>query len=351
MEHQKDQRGCDELDSQQPQLGLFIQVLTFIRTYNKVNGYWAGLLIALCFVTGRHPTFSLANARGQGAAMGSIYGILCCFIFKKIVDFSFLPLLPWIFFSSFLKYSRIYGQAGGIAAVTGALLVVGKKQNDHPSQFALARMVEATIGLPCFVIVEIIFNPCRDATLAKSELSQCLRSLQDCIDQIAIITPTKRKMPVSSSQALREGQKRLKSLVGQLEEFTAEAELEPNFWFIPFHNACYRKMLESLSKMADLLLFVAYSMENMMLLSQKNEAFWVDLHDRINENVRIFKKKVSPTLKRLEEITRKKTPRKLENELNRNLPCDIEAPEHPNAEEFRVWSGDEVVDSITDSFL
>lgn len=92
-------------------------------------------------------------------------------------------------------------------------------------------------------------------------------------------------------------------------------------------------------------------MENMMLLSQKNEAFWVDLHDRINENVRIFKKKVSPTLKRLEEITRKKTPRKLENELNRNLPCDIEAPEHPNAEEFRVWSGDEVVDSITDSFL
>ena len=78
----------------------------FGLTYNKVNGYWAGLLIALCFVTGRHPTFSLANARGQGAAMGSIYGILCCFIFKKIVDFSFLPLLPWIFFSSFLKYSR-----------------------------------------------------------------------------------------------------------------------------------------------------------------------------------------------------------------------------------------------------
>ncbi|KAL2660319.1 hypothetical protein AAZV13_03G133900 [Glycine max] len=320
-------------------------------TYNKENGYWAGLLIALCFVPGRHPTFSLANARGQGTAMGSIYGILCCFVFKKIVDFSFLPLLPWIFFSSFLKYSRMYGQAGGIAAVTGALLVVGMKHNDPPSQFALARMVEATIGLLCFVIVEIIFNPCRAATLAKSELSQCLRSLHDCIGQIAIITPTKREMPFSSCQELREGQKKLKSLVCQLEEFTAEAELEPNFWFIPFHNACYRKMLESLSKMADLLLFVAYSMENIMLLSQKNGAFGVDLHDGVNKNVRIFKNKVSPTLEHLEEITRKKIPGKLANELNRNIPCDIEAQEHPNAEALRVWSGDEVVDSITGSFL
>ncbi|TKY62266.1 p-hydroxybenzoic acid efflux pump subunit AaeB [Spatholobus suberectus] len=322
----------------------------FGLTYNEENGYWAGLLIALCFVTGRHPTFSLANARGQGTAMGSIYGILCCFIFKKIVKFSFLPLLPWVIFSSFLRYSRMYGEAGGIAAITGALLVVGMKHHDTPSQFALARIIEATIGLLCFATVEILFNHCRAATLAKSELSQCLRSLQDCIDKIAFINPTKREMAFSSCQALREGQNKLKSLVGQLEEFTLEAELEPNFWFIPFHSACYRKMLESLSRAADLLLFVAYSMENVMLLSQKNGAFWVDLHDRVNENVRTFKNKVGPTLKFLEEITTKKSPRKLENELNRNIPCDIETQEYPNADAFRVRSGDEEVDSITALF-
>ncbi|RDX82086.1 hypothetical protein CR513_37168, partial [Mucuna pruriens] len=324
----------------------------FGLTYNKENGYWAGLLISLCFVTGRHPTFSLANARGQGTAMGSIYGILCCFIFQKNVDFIFLPLLPWVVFSSFLGYSRMYGQAGGISAVTGALLVVGMKHHDPPSQFALARIVEATIGLLCFVIVESLFNPCRAATLAKSKLSQCLSSLKDCIDQIAIITPTKKEMPFSSCQALRETQKKLKSVVGQLEEFTAEAELEPNFWFVPFHNACYAKMLESLSRMTDLLLFVAYSMENVMLLTQKNEVFWVDLHGQVNENVRIFKNKVSPTLKYLEEITRIKSPRKLEDELkNRNLPCDIETQEYPNADAYRVWSGDADIDSITGSFL
>ncbi|XP_020213745.1 uncharacterized protein LOC109797974 [Cajanus cajan] len=320
----------------------------FGLTYNKENGYWAGLLISLCFVTGRHPTFSLANARGQGTAMGSIYGILCCFIFQKNLRFSFLALLPWVFFSSFLKYSRMYGQAGGISAATGALLVIGMKHNEPPIQFALARMVEATIGLLCFVIVEIVFNPCRAATLAKFELSQCLKSLQDCIEQIDISTPTKKEMSFSSCPALRECQKKLKSLADQLEEFTAEAELEPNFLFVPFHNECYKKMLESLSKMADLLIFVAYSMENVMLLSQKNGAFWKDLHDQVNENVRTFNNKISPTLKCLEEITRIKSPRKLEND---NLPCDVETQEYPNTNAFGDWSGEEEVNSITSSFI
>ncbi|KAK7396499.1 hypothetical protein VNO78_17549 [Psophocarpus tetragonolobus] len=320
--------------------------------YNKENGYWAGLLIALCFVTGRHPTFYLANARGQGTAMGSIYGIICCFLFERFVYIRFLPLLPWVVFCSLLRYSRMYGKAGGISAVTGALLVVGMKHSDHPSQFALARIVEATIGLLCFVTVEIIFNPCRASTMAKSELSQCLRSLQDCIDQIVIITPTEREKSSSICQALKEGQTKLKCLVDKLEEFTVEAELEPNFWFVPFNNACYRKMLESLSRMTDLLLFVAYSMETIGLLSQKDGEFWVDLCDRVNENVVIFKNKVGPTLKRLEEITRIKSPRELENVLkNKNLPCDIEKQEYPNESVFRIWSGNEDVDSITGSFL
>ncbi|KAK7396498.1 hypothetical protein VNO78_17548 [Psophocarpus tetragonolobus] len=321
-------------------------------TYNKENGYWAGLLISLCFVTERHPTFSLANARGQGTAMGSIYGILCSFLLERFIDIRFLPLLPWIVFSSFLSYSRMYGQAGGISAVTGALLVIGMNHNEPPSKFALARIVEVSIGLLCFVLVEILFNPYRAATLAKSELSQCLRSLQDCIDQIGIINPTKKEMPFSSTQALREGQKKLKYLVGQLEEFTVEAELEPNFWFIPFHNACYRKMLESLSRMANLLLFVTYSMENIMLLSQKSGAFSVNLQDGVNENLETFKNKVSSTLKCLHEKTRIKSPRELENEIkNRNLLCDIETQEYLNEGAFRIWDGDKEVYSITASFL
>lgn len=320
--------------------------------YNKENGYWSGLTIAISFVTGRQPTFSVANARGQGTAMGSIYGILCSFIFQRFVDLRFLTLIPWVVFSSFLRHSRMYGQAGAISAVIGALLILGRMHYGPPSQFGVARIAEATIGLICFIIVEIILSPSRAATLAKSELSQSLRALQDCIGHIALIAHSKRDIPSSSYQALREEQKKLKSIVCQLEEFTAEAEMEPNFWFLPFHSACYSKMLGSLSRMVDLLLFVAYSMEHVTQLSQKDGVIWMELQDRVNENVKIFKNKVDPILKCLEEITRIKSSKKLENEWkNINIPHDFESQVYPNADAFRILSRDEEVDSITSSFL
>lgn len=72
--------------------------------YNKENGYWSGLTVAISFSTGRQPTFTVANARAQGTVMGSIYGVLCSFVFQKFVDLWFLPLLPWIIFASFLSH-------------------------------------------------------------------------------------------------------------------------------------------------------------------------------------------------------------------------------------------------------
>ncbi|ESW34649.1 hypothetical protein PHAVU_001G169100 [Phaseolus vulgaris] len=321
-------------------------------TYNKENGYWSGLTVAVCFVTGQHSTFSLANARGQGTAMGSIYGVLCCFIFQRFMDIRFSLLLPWVFFSSFLMYSRMYGKAGGISAVTGALLVIGINHDEDPSKFALARIVEATIGLLCFVAVEIIFNPFRASTLAKAKLAQCLRSLQHCIGHIAIIIPNEKDKSSFSYQASKEGHLKLKSMVSQLEEVTMEAELEPNFWFVPFHNACYKKMLKSLSTMADLLLFVAHSMENIKLLLQEDETFFVDLHDRVNENVVSVKNKVGVTLNCIEKITRIKSHGELENELrNIKLPVDIDKQEYPRKDAFWIWNGDEEVNNITYSFV
>ncbi|XP_027935704.1 uncharacterized protein LOC114190850 [Vigna unguiculata] len=320
--------------------------------YNKENGYWSGLIVAICFVTGRHSTFSLANARGQGTAMGSIYGVLCCFIFQRCMDIRFLPLLPWIFFSSFLMYSRMYGKAGGISTVTGALLVIGINHDENPSKFAFVRIVEATIGLICFVIVEILFNPFRASTLAKGKLSQCLRSLQHCIDQISIIVPSEKEKSFSYYQTSQDGNLKLKFVVDQLEEVTMEAELEPNFWFIPFHNGCYRKMLESLSTMVDLLLFVAYSMEKVKLLLQKDETFFMDLCDRVNENVENVKNKVGLILNCLDKITRIQSSMELEKELkNINLSIDVDIEENLRNDAFWIWNGDEEVNNITYSFL
>lgn len=139
--------------------------------YNKENGYWSGLTIAISFAKNRQATFTIANARAQGTAMGSVYGVICCFLLQKLVNFRFLPLLRWIIFSSFLRHSRMYGEAGGISAVIGALLILGRKNYGAPSEFAIARVTEASIGLICFIIVEIIFQPARAATLAKAQLA------------------------------------------------------------------------------------------------------------------------------------------------------------------------------------
>ncbi|KAE9621865.1 hypothetical protein Lal_00032695 [Lupinus albus] len=332
-------------------LSLGLAVL-FGLMYNKENGYWSGLTIAISFVTGRQPIFSVANARGQGTAMGSIYGILCCFIFQSFGDLKFLSLLPWIVFCSFLRHSRMYGQAGGISAVIGALLILGRKHYGPPTEFAVARITEATIGLICFIMVELLSRPSRASTLVKYELSQSLRTLQDCIGGIPTTITSQKDMPSSSFQALRDRHQKLKSHVYQLEEFAAEAESEPNFWFLPFHSACHSKMLESLSRMLDLLLFVAYSMEQVTRLSQKEGVCGVDFQDRVKENIELFKKRVGIMLKCLEEIIRMKSLRKLENDLkNKNLPCDIESGEYPIADAYRTLSGNEEVDSITGSFL
>ncbi|OIW11233.1 hypothetical protein TanjilG_28324 [Lupinus angustifolius] len=326
--------------------------MLFGLTYNKENGYWSGLTIAISFVTGRQPTFSAANARGQGTAMGSIYGVICCFIFKRFGDLRFLSLLPWVVFSSFLRHSRMYGQAGGISAVIGALLILGRKHYGPPTEFAVARIAEATIGLICFILVEILSQPSRAPTLAKSELSKSLRTLQDCVGSIPTTIPSQRDIPSSSSQALREGQHRLKARVCRLEEFTAEAKLEPNFWFRPFHSGCYTKMLESLSTMVDLLIFVAYSMEQVTRLSQKDGVCRVDFQDRVKDNIELFKNRIGIRLKCLEAIIRMKSIRKLVNDLKiKNLPCDVESGEYANAEAYTTLSGNDEVDGITGSFL
>ncbi|KAL2526270.1 Fusaric acid resistance protein [Abeliophyllum distichum] len=93
-------------------LSLGLAVL-FGLMFNKENGCWSGLSIAISFVTGRHAVFTIANTRAQGTAIGSVYGILCFYLFQNYAELRFLALLPWIIFTGFLRHSRMYGQTGG----------------------------------------------------------------------------------------------------------------------------------------------------------------------------------------------------------------------------------------------
>ncbi|KAJ7977110.1 p-hydroxybenzoic acid efflux pump subunit aaeB [Quillaja saponaria] len=275
----------------------------FGLTYTKENGYWAGLTIAISFETGRHATFTSANARAQGTALGSVYGVLCSFIFQRFAYLEFLPLLPWIVFSCFLMHSRMYGKAGGISAVIGALLILGRDHYGPPT------------------------------TLAKSQLPQSLRALRYCID-CTFISPGQGQVAVPNTPALRENQKQLKSCLSELKKFIVEAESEPNFCFLPFYGA-YRKILESLLKMEALLLIVAQTTKSLSQILESSQVTFVE--ENMNKDIEDFRTKVSSTLNSLEKELIKKY-----------FPRDIELGRNPNAD---VLSGNEEVDSITRSFL
>ncbi|KAI8556587.1 hypothetical protein RHMOL_Rhmol05G0265800 [Rhododendron molle] len=273
----------------------------FGLVFDKENGYWSGLAIAISFVAQRQATFRDANARAQGTALGSVYGVLGCFFFSKYPALTILALLPWIIFSSFLRHSQMYGHAGGVSAVIGALLILGRTDYGLPDDFAITRITETFIGLFCFVTVELLLQPTRAATLAKKQLSQSLGALRECINQVGISADKKDMDLVFLT--LRKKQEKLKLHLNQLEKFAGESELEPNFWFLPFQIGCYNKMLMSLSKMVDLLLFMAVQMESLVEESQRCGVAWSELQELINSDLDLFKKDSSSSLRFLEKVT------------------------------------------------
>lgn len=290
--------------------------------YNKQNGYWSGLTVAISLVSGRQATLKVANSRLQGTAMGSVYGLLCCSVFQRLEEFRFLPLLPWIAVTIFMRHSKVYGQPGGVTAAIAALLILGRRNYGAPTEFAITRIVEASIGLLCFVFGEILVTPARAATLARTELSLCLDALLDCIRSLVLCSEQKnQKMSVVAD--LRKRQAKLKSHVEALERFTAEAITEPNIPFLrPLNAVSYNKLLGSFSKISDLCLYVCNDLKNLSGGQPTLEFPW----DHITHDLKAFEEKLQPSVKCLEEISSTKSLARLRKELQKRKIChDIEA--------------------------
>ncbi|XP_019161372.1 PREDICTED: uncharacterized protein LOC109158007 [Ipomoea nil] len=249
--------------------------------FDRAKGYWSGLTIAISFETGKQAIFTLANARAQGTALGSIYGVLGSTLFQRISNFKIISLLPWIIFTSFLRHSRMYGQAGGISAAIGALLILGRKDYGPPKEFAIERLTEAFIGLSCFISMELLFQPTRAAFLAKYHLHTSLEALKKCTEHIVLDS--------GKVWLLREKQWHLKSQVLLLGKFISQAELEPDFWSLPFPVSCYQNLHKSLAKITDLLYFMAC---NIQLLSQalqsSNNVAWKEIQEHINKDLELY---------------------------------------------------------------
>nr|XP_043635540.1 uncharacterized protein LOC122606746 [Erigeron canadensis] len=266
--------------------------------FDQKNGYWSGLTIAISFVEGRQPIFTVANARVQGTAIGTVYGVLGSCLLNQFAEIRFIILLPWIVFTSMLQHSQMFGESGGISAVIGALLILGRKNYGPPKVFAIARLTEVSIGLFCMVMVEIILEPVRARTLVKRQLSRCLVTLEDCFYRIA----SNKENIASNFLTMKENIKRLRSDIDAFKTLIKDAKSEPSFWFLPFAASCYDHVQERLSKMTDLMQIMIYNREFIASLSQSSDGILKELQEHINRNLQMLKENASPCVERLQTI-------------------------------------------------
>lgn len=291
--------------------------------FSKPNGYWAGLPVAISFAAAREATFKVANVKAQGTVIGTVYGVMGCFVFQKFLTVRFLSLLPWFLFSSFLSKSRMYGQAGGISAAIGAVLILGRKNIGPPSEFAIERIIETFIGLSCSIMVELVFQPTRAANIAKLELSRSFHALYECASLFGA---------KASKAEIMESQKKLRSHLNELKKFTEEAHAEPSFWFSPFNFSCYEKLFKSLSKMADLLQFSGYAIGFLGEQGKTKSPQCKEILSNVDKDLKSLTESIALLAKSFEEITLLKSLDALEKALAKsdNTSWDIELGKTPN---------------------
>ncbi|CAO2840619.1 unnamed protein product [Amaranthus hypochondriacus] len=279
--------------------------------YSKPNGFWSGLPVAVSFAAAREATFKVTNVKFQGTVIGNVYGVLGCFIFERFVQIRFIALLPWFIFTSFLQQSKMYGQAGAVSAVIGAILILGRRNFGPPSDFAIARIVETFIGLFCSIIIDILLQPTRAASLAKVHLTKTLGALHTAFSSIDLLTMSKAE--------LLESTKSIKLHLNELGKFVGEAEAEPNFWFLPFHTQGYNKLMGNFTKMSDLLVFVAHANG---ILEEQIKRFdmmgFKDELDRINGDVNHVGNVIANSMKSFQEIACIKSMLVLEKDLTKS---------------------------------
>ncbi|WCJ41195.1 hypothetical protein M5689_022077 [Euphorbia peplus] len=309
--------------------------------YSKENGFWSALPVAISFAAAREATFKVSNIKAQGTVLGTVYGVLGCFVFERFLPVRFMSLLPWFIVTSFLRRSKMYGQAGGISAAIGAVLILGRKNYGPTSEFAIARITETFIGLTCSILVELVLQPTRAASLAKIQLKKSLGSLCNCVSSIGFES--------HKAKLMESTQKTLKLEVSELKRFIEEAEVEPNFWFMHFHSACYHKLFGSLSKMVDLFVFSGCAFRFLEQDSLKI-GDWGDCVKKLGGDLQVFKEMLASLINCLEDVTLLKPG--LKELEDRNVTCDPEMGKSPNLSVFKIsGSGENGMESVMDAYL
>ncbi|TKV98828.1 hypothetical protein SEVIR_8G000900v4 [Setaria viridis] len=211
--------------------------------FNNDHGFWSGLIVATTISTSRDSTWAVAAARAHGTALGSVYGAVGCLLISQqqlsgMMDLRLLALVPWMVVATFLKRSRAYGPAGGVSAALSVVIIMGRRYDESPMAFTVARLVETFIGISCAVMADILFQPgARPSVKAREHLTRCIATT----------------LAASSADGPSQSQVISKSLA-LLRRHAAEAGGEPSYlWLPPFPAACYERIQGNLGRMARLL--------------------------------------------------------------------------------------------------
>ncbi|ONK76952.1 uncharacterized protein A4U43_C02F1600 [Asparagus officinalis] len=272
---------------------LILGFATFLGLlFSKPDGYWAVLTVAVTFSPSRQSTFRIATARAHGTAIGSFFGVMGTLVSEDHMELRLLLLVPWIVFTTFLQRSKIYGQAGAMAAVLSAMIIMGRRGYGSPIMFTIDRLTETYIGFCCVIFVELIVQP------TSARLVASLQALDECIESIKNINELKVK------------ERELVKRVNQLKKYVEEAQLEPNLWFLPFPAACYCELHRSLTSIGDLLLFLVHGLES---LDQECR----EIDEAIKGDLDKFKESVGGLVKGLVEVIKVNSLDRLEKDLKR----------------------------------
>ncbi|KAL5710916.1 hypothetical protein ACHQM5_021424 [Ranunculus cassubicifolius] len=312
-------------------LAVFVGML-----FSKDNGFWSGLAVAVGMAFGREATFKIANLKAQGTVLGSIYGIFCFFIFQRFLELRFFSLLPWIIFTSFLRSSRMYGPTGAMSAIIGALIILGRKDYGSPSEFAMVRILEVFIALTCSVVVDLLLRSKRPSTLAKIQLSQSLGALHDCVQSMPLRISSVNKEFKNFVESKEKGGK-LTIELSALCKIIGEADVEPNFWFIPFCTTSYGKLHNSLSKMLELMFFATRAVELFVQESHTIEDAWKEHQEILDGDLEYFRMVVGSSIKHLKEVTSIRSLSTLESDMKRrDTAYDLELGKSRNIDEDEI---------------
>lgn len=103
-------------------------------------------------------------------------------------------------------------------------------------------------------------------------------------------------------------------------KFIAEAEAEPNFWFLPFNSGCYSKFMGSLSRTVEYLLFGSQALRFL----QQHLASSVDWNN-LDADLMLFKDVISTSTKCFEEVSLVKSLAILDKEFEKQkVSMDVE---------------------------